>query len=115
MPSAEKIKKKDDTLRLDLVKNPDIAAELGRQKKPGQITVGFALESSRAIENAKSKLESKYFDFIVVNSLEDEGAGFAVDTNKITILDKNGKRLDFPLKSKKDVADDIVDFLAEKL
>jgi len=109
--SVEKIKKTGDTMNLSLVKNPDIAAELGRKKTKKQVTAGFALETSNAIANAKEKIKSKYFDFIVVNSLEDEGAGFGVDTNKVSILDKSGKRKDYSLKSKSEVAVDIVDHL----
>jgi len=94
------------------VKNPDIATELGKGKKKKQVTAGFALETSKAHAHAKEKLKSKYFDFIVVNSLEDKGAGFGTDTNKISILDKSGKRKDYPLKSKTDVASDIIDYLS---
>jgi phosphopantothenoylcysteine decarboxylase/phosphopantothenate--cysteine ligase len=115
IPSAQKIKKKEETLHIDLVKNPDIALELGKHKKPGQVTVGFALESANAAENAKEKLKTKYFDFIVVNSLEDKGAGFATDTNKISIIDKTGIQTDFPLKPKEEVAKDIVEYLTRLL
>jgi phosphopantothenoylcysteine decarboxylase/phosphopantothenate--cysteine ligase len=87
----------------------DIAATLGELKNQNQITVGFALETDNEVSNAQKKLESKNLDFIVLNSLNEEGAGFQVDTNKITIIDKNNNQQFFELKSKKDVAIDIVD------
>ncbi|HLF36066.1 MAG TPA: bifunctional phosphopantothenoylcysteine decarboxylase/phosphopantothenate--cysteine ligase CoaBC [Cyclobacteriaceae bacterium] len=109
---SQKLKRKEESIDLKLVKNPDIAGELGKIKTSEQVTAGFALESSNALEHAREKLKSKYFDFIVVNSLEDEGAGFGHDTNKISILDKSGDWKDFPVKSKREVAMDIVDHLA---
>jgi len=105
----KKIKKKDKTLTIELEKTTDIAATLGKQKRDDQLLIGFALETNNEIENAKGKLERKNFDFIVLNSLQDKGAGFAVDTNKITILRKDNKMKDFELKSKTKVAIDIVD------
>ncbi len=104
----KKIKKKDKTLTIELEKTTDIAATLGKQKRDNQLLIGFALETNNEIENAKGKLERKNFDFIVLNSLQDKGAGFAVDTNKITILRKDNKIKDFELKSKTKVAIDIV-------
>jgi len=104
----KKIKKKDKTLTIELEKTTDIAATLGKQKRANQLLIGFALETNNEIENAKGKLERKNFDFIVLNSLQDKGAGFAVDTNKITILRKDNKMKDFELKSKTKVAIDIV-------
>lgn len=109
--SKEKIKKSEDTLNLSLTKNPDIARELGRIKKPNQINIGFALETENELENASLKLKDKNFDFIVINSLKEEGAGFVHDTNKITILDSNGNIHKYELKSKDQVAIDIIDFL----
>ncbi len=103
-----KIKKNDDTLILELVKNPDIAAVLAKMKKDTQITVGFALETDNELENAQLKLERKNFDFIVLNSMKDAGAGFEGDTNKITIVDKRNNIQKFELKTKKEVARDIV-------
>ena len=105
-----KIKKEqgDDTLFLILEKTKDIAAMVGETKREDQFFVGFALETNNEQSNAKSKLHKKNFDFIVLNSLNDEGAGFATDTNKITIFDKDNQQIDFDLKSKKDVAVDIV-------
>ena len=108
---TEKIKRTAGNLILELRPNRDIAAELGRIKIKGQLLVGFALESQNEIGNAIAKLESKNLDMIVLNSLRDTGAGFGYDTNKIAILDRSGKIVDFPLKSKKEVAVDIVNHL----
>ena len=88
----------------------DIAAKLGEMKLDGQVLVGFALETNDEESNAQSKLERKNLDFIVLNSLRDEGAGFRCDTNKITIISKNGSKA-FGVKQKKDVASDIADEL----
>jgi len=107
-PSRNKLKREHDTLSLELRANPDIAAELGKRKKAGQILAGFALETGNGHENALQKLRKKNFDFIVLNSLEDEGAGFGTDTNKITILDNNHPPEEFSLKDKKAVALDIL-------
>ncbi len=111
----EKIKKSGDTLELRLVKNPDIAANLGRLKKEGQTLVGFALETTNAEANARDKLQRKNLDFIVLNSLGDPGAGFGTDTNKITIFAEDNKVQHFELKPKKAVAHDIIDVLAQHL
>jgi len=110
---SEKIKRKAGNLMLELRPNRDIAAELGRLKKKGQLLVGFALESQNETGNALAKLKSKNLDMIVLNSLRDKGAGFGFDTNKISILIRNGKIYNFPLKSKKEVAADIVNQLFE--
>ncbi len=104
-----KIKKSDDEMIIRLVKNPDIAANLGKIKKPGQILVGFALETDNEFRNATEKLRKKNFDFIVLNSLKDKGAGFGTDTNKVYFVYPDGKVDEFPLKSKKEVASDIAD------
>jgi phosphopantothenoylcysteine decarboxylase/phosphopantothenate--cysteine ligase len=109
--SDKKIKRNGESLNLELVPNPDIAAHLGKTKRNDQILGGFALETDNALENALHKLQKKNLDFIVLNSLQDEGAGFQVDTNKISILTAQGKKTDFPLKPKKAVAEDIVDLL----
>jgi phosphopantothenoylcysteine decarboxylase/phosphopantothenate--cysteine ligase len=111
----QKLKKIADTLPIQLVKNPDIAAELGRLKTGKQLIVGFALETNDEIPNAKAKMEKKNFDFIVLNSLNDPGAGFVHDTNKISILHRNNKILHFELKSKTAVAADIIDEVAALL
>ena len=107
-----KIKRTSDGMTIELEANPDIAAKLGKAKKEGQCMVGFALETNDGEENARLKLAKKNLDFIVLNSLEDKGAGFACDTNKVTIIDKENKS-EYPLKSKKGVAKDIVDYLAK--
>lgn len=110
-PAAQKIKRSGEALSLQLVPNPDIARELGLQKRPGQVVAGFALETANEEQNARLKLEKKNLDFIVLNSLAEEGAGFMGDTNKISIIGADNKRRDFPLKTKAEVASDIVDHL----
>lgn len=92
-----------------LVKNPDIAATLGSIKRPGQVIVGFALETDHEDDNAVEKLARKHLDMIVLNSLRDKGAGFGTDTNKVTIFKADGTSRQFPLKSKDEVASDIID------
>ncbi|MGC5744844.1 bifunctional phosphopantothenoylcysteine decarboxylase/phosphopantothenate--cysteine ligase CoaBC [Chryseobacterium sp. NFX27] len=111
--AKEKIKKNDDNLTIELVKNPDILKTMG-EKKTHQFLVGFALETQNEEENAKGKLEKKNLDMIVLNSLRDEGAGFKNDTNKIKIFTKTGKK-EFDLKSKDEVAADILDFVEAQL
>ncbi|EGK00990.1 MULTISPECIES: bifunctional phosphopantothenoylcysteine decarboxylase/phosphopantothenate--cysteine ligase CoaBC [Dysgonomonas] len=106
---AEKVKRSGDILNISLVPNKDIAASLGKMKKANQLLVGFALETNDEENNALKKIVKKNLDFIVLNSLNDAGAGFKYDTNKIAILNRNGERKDFGLKSKKDVASDIID------
>ena len=100
---------KDKSLNLKLIPTKDIAAELGAMKRRGQILAGFALETGNETENAVKKLSQKNFDFIVLNSLNDAGAGFGYTTNKITIIGKDGHTTQFDLKSKRDAAKDIVD------
>lgn len=107
-----KIKKTANNLQLSLVKTPDTLNELGKMKKENQFLVGFALETNNEIEYAQNKLKKKNLDFIVLNSLKNEGAGFAKDTNIITIIHKSGEICNFDLKSKKEVAKDIVNELA---
>jgi len=107
---AQKIKDKRG-LNLKLVPTKDIAAELGRMKRPQQVLAGFALETHNETENAIQKLSKKNFDFIVLNSLNDAGAGFGYATNQITIIDKEGNSTHFGLKPKNEVAGDIVDKL----
>lgn len=113
--AGQKIKKKDETLTLELTKTNDIAASLGKMKHNGQIIVGFALETEHEQANAMKKLEAKNFDLIVLNSLNDKGAGFGHDTNKITIIDKQQQLKTYDLKSKKEVANDIVQAILEKV
>lgn len=109
-----KIKREGDDLLLRLRPTQDIAASLGREKQPGQKLVGFALETNDEQHQAQRKLERKNLDFIVLNSLKDAGAGFRHDTNKISIIDRRGTT-DYPLKSKTEVARDIVDRLVKEL
>lgn len=107
-PAETKIKReKGAPPVLDLIKNPDIAATLGAAKKPGQILVGFALETDNEQTNAYDKMERKNLDMIVLNSLRDAGAGFGIDTNKVTIFTRQGEAIALPLKSKQEVAADI--------
>lgn len=105
--SLSKIKKDSSEFQIDLIKTPDILATLGKEKKTGQILVGFALETNNEEENAIKKLEKKNLDFIVLNSLRDEGAGFKNDSNKITIIDRKLNKQIFELKPKTEVAADI--------
>lgn len=105
--AKEKIKRTGDEMNMLLIPNKDIAAQLGQMKNK-QLLVGFALETNDEESNAIKKIEKKNLDFIVLNSLNDTGAGFQHDTNKISILSKNGEKEDFPLKSKKEVAFDII-------
>jgi phosphopantothenoylcysteine decarboxylase/phosphopantothenate--cysteine ligase len=112
----QKIKKSSDTLSLELVKNPDILFALGQNKSSNnQFLVGFALETNNELEHAKDKLLRKNLDLIVLNSLQDAGAGFGHDTNKITLISKSNKILSFELKSKAAVAVDIVNTIVEEL
>ena len=110
--SEEKLKRTGEELNIRLTPNPDIAARLGEMKKDGQILAGFALETENEVENAFGKLQRKRLDFIVLNSLRDPGAGFQTDTNKISILTAKGEKVDYPLKSKQEVAEDIMDVLS---
>ena len=112
--ASEKIKRTTAGMTIELEANPDIAASLGAQKGKKQLLVGFALETNNGEEHARAKLNKKNLDFIVLNSLEDKGAGFSCDTNKVTIIDREGKS-DYPLKSKKDVAKDIVSYMSKLL
>jgi phosphopantothenoylcysteine decarboxylase/phosphopantothenate--cysteine ligase len=113
--ATQKIKKKDEDLTIELTKTPDIAASLGKMKHNSQIIVGFALETEHEETNAVKKLESKNFDLIVLNSLNHAGAGFGHDTNKVTIIDRKQKFRTFDLKSKNEVAEDIVQSIIETL
>lgn len=107
--ASEKIKKgKDDSMQIELIKNPDILAYLGKIKKDTQIVVGFALETNNELENAKLKLHQKNADYIVLNSLNDKGAGFGSDTNQVYVLSKDKNTVNLPLQSKSDIAQQIV-------
>ncbi|MCZ2223117.1 MAG: bifunctional phosphopantothenoylcysteine decarboxylase/phosphopantothenate--cysteine ligase CoaBC [Chitinophagales bacterium] len=110
--AKEKIKKNKKNISLQLVKNKDILAYLGSVKKKNQFLLGFALETNNENENALNKLKSKKADAIVLNSLKQKGAGFGLSTNKITILHKDGTLKDYGVKSKTEVAKDIVSFMA---
>ncbi len=110
-----KIKSDKTNLVLHLEKTEDIALELGRIKKPGQILIGFALETHNELVNAREKLKKKKFDLIVLNSLKDKGAGFGTDTNKITIIDADNKIHNFGLRLKEELANDIVRLISEKM
>lgn len=105
----EKLKKEGASITLELRRSRDILADLGRVKKNGQVLVGFALETSNELENAREKLARKNLDLIVLNSLRDKGAGFGTDTNKISLLSPGGEPLSFPLKPKTEAARDIIE------
>ena len=105
----------NDVPVIKLQKNPDIAATIGAKKEKGQILVGFALETDNELSNAKAKILKKNLDFIVLNSLRDKYAGFGTDTNKITIIDSAGAEKVYGLKSKAEVAKDIIDEIAERI
>jgi phosphopantothenoylcysteine decarboxylase/phosphopantothenate--cysteine ligase len=107
----EKIKKQDEKFTIELTRTKDILKSLGEKKKPSQVLVGFALETNNEKQYALDKLKKKNADMIVLNSLNDAGAGFGHDTNKITIFEKSGKEFCFETKSKTDTAKDIVDTL----
>jgi phosphopantothenoylcysteine decarboxylase/phosphopantothenate--cysteine ligase len=113
--ATEKVKKKEDSWALKLTKTKDILFSLGQIKQPHQFIAGFALETNNEKENALGKLRNKNADCIVLNSLNDNSAGFGFDTNKITILHKSGEEINFELKSKKEVAKDIVSFIISKI
>lgn len=113
-PASEKIKKAGEELTVALKKTTDILAELGKRKKAGQFIAGFALETTNENEHAIGKLKNKNADMIVLNSLNDEGAGFGHDTNKVTIFTASGSRTDVPLKSKKEIAGAILDAIVRE-
>lgn len=113
--AMQKIKKQNSSFNIEVKKTTDILTLLGQQKKPGQILAGFALETNDEEKNAIEKLQKKNLDFIVLNSMNDEGAGFKKDTNKITIIDKKLEKTIYGLKSKTEVAKDICNKLIELL
>lgn len=110
----KKIKRKGDELVLNLRPTQDIAAALGAIKNENQLLVGFALETDNEVQNAQDKMKRKNFDFIVLNSLQDKGAGFRVDTNKITIIDRQQGTTAYETKSKQEVAEDIIEYIVSK-
>lgn len=113
--APQKIKKTEDTLTIELTKTADIAFELGKLKRADQLLIGFALETENEKANARKKIVSKNLDLIVLNSLNDKGAGFGNDTNRVSIIDNQNKIKDFPLKPKQEVARDIVDSIIERM
>jgi len=113
--ATEKLKKNENELTIELVKTKDILKEVGLNKKPNQFIVGFALETNNEIDNAISKLNRKNLDMIVLNSLKNEGAGFQHDTNQISILDRENNLINFELKTKTEVAKDIVNYIETKM
>lgn len=113
--ASQKIKKKSDEMSIELKKTIDIAATLGKEKGEHQLMMGFALETQNALENAQSKLQRKGFDLIALNSLQDEGAGFRYDTNKVTLIDSDGEIQEFELKSKDAVAQDILTAIIKRI
>jgi phosphopantothenoylcysteine decarboxylase/phosphopantothenate--cysteine ligase len=113
--ASQKIKKQDESLSLELTKTQDVLKTLGLLKKENQVLVGFALETQNEYENALTKLQKKNLDFIVLNSMQDKGAGFAKDTNKITLIESNGESHKFETKLKTEVAKDIVNMLQRYL
>lgn len=111
--ASQKIKKKDDSMVIELIKNPDILAWAGSEKSEKQYLVGFALETNQGEEHAREKLSKKNLDLIVLNTLEDEGAGFKNETNRIHLIAKNNKMISFELKSKSLVAEDLTNYIKE--
>jgi phosphopantothenoylcysteine decarboxylase / phosphopantothenate---cysteine ligase len=109
---SSKIKKSEDTMTIELVKNPDIAFEFGKVKSNNQVSIGFALETDNILEYGTNKMTKKKFDFIVLNTTNNKGEGFGFDTNKISILHKDLSLKSYGLKSKDEVANDIIDELA---
>jgi len=107
-PADSKIKKKDDKLTIELIKNPDILHWSGQNKTEQQYLVGFALETDNEIENAKGKVARKNLDLLILNSLNDKGAGFGHDTNKVTFVKPNNNLTNFELKPKSEMAKDII-------
>lgn len=110
----QKIKKKAEDFSIDLKKTTDILASLGKQKRDNQTLVGFALETNNELAHAKDKLERKNLDFIVLNSMQDKGAGFAHNTNKITVINRSGEVTSYELKSKDEVAKDICNLIIQE-
>lgn len=114
-PAPTKLKKKDDELTIHLRRTPDILASLGAQKQPGQVLVGFAMETDNGLANARRKLASKNLDWIVLNNVKENGAGFGTGTNRVTLIDRDGHTEDLPVLPKRQVAERLLDrILAEK-
>ncbi len=113
--SPTKIKSHSDAIQLNLIKTIDIASALGKMKNEKQLLIGFALETNNELHNAREKLKKKNFDLIVLNSLNNKGAGFKYDTNKVSIIDRDNNIHNFGLKSKDEVADDILKLVSDKI
>lgn len=113
--SDQKLKKSDSDMSISLKRTIDILSEVGENKRAGQFILGFAMETENELESAYSKVQRKNLDAIVLNKLNEEGAGFKHDTNKIIIIDKHNKQLNFELKSKTKVAQDIIDYIANTI
>ena len=111
--AKNKIKKSDTSLSISLIKTTDILAVMGGKKRDNQLVVGFALETENEIANAQKKLNRKNLDLIILNSLNNKGAGFQYSTNKITIIDKENNITDYELKDKSEVAKDIINKIIE--
>jgi phosphopantothenoylcysteine decarboxylase/phosphopantothenate--cysteine ligase len=107
--SSQKIKKSDGPMSIGLERTKDILSSLSQDRREGQVIIGFALETRSGKENARLKLSKKGLDIVVLNTLEDDGAGFAYDTNKVCVMHKDGREVEFPLKSKSEVSEDIFD------
>jgi phosphopantothenoylcysteine decarboxylase/phosphopantothenate--cysteine ligase len=112
--ATQKIKKSEESIQFELIKNVDILFELGKIKT-NQFLVGFALETENVLENAQAKLKKKNLDLIIVNTIDQNGQGFGYDTNKISIVDKDNKIYNFELKQKKELAEDICNVIATYL
>ncbi len=108
-PASSKLKKQDDALTIHLRRTPDILAELGAQKRPGQMLVGFAMETDDGLANAQRKLNAKNLDWIVLNNVKEEGAGFGTGTNRVTLIGRGGHREDLPRMPKREVAEALLD------
>ena len=106
--AVQKIKKGSEPMTITLESTPDIAASLGKMKRPGQVLVGFALETENGVANAQNKLKNKNLDFVVLNSANEKGAGFCCDTNRVTIIKNDGQQIDYQTKDKHAVARDII-------
>lgn len=113
--SSQKIKKKDAEMTIPLTKTVDVAGSLAKEKRAGQFTVGFALETENERQHAQEKLQKKALDMIVLNSLNDNGAGFGYDTNKVIIFGRDGSAIEYPLKSKQALAADIIGEIIQKI
>lgn len=113
-PSSQKIKKSGNDLSLSLKPTVDILRRIGGRRRPGQLLVGFALETENGVENARRKLEEKRLDLIVLNDLRDDGAGFDVDTNRVTVISAEGESIPLNLASKERISEQLLEIVASK-